>query len=73
MIARGGLRLRKGPGTNYDIILTIPNGTYLDCYGFLSGDDTWIYVGYYQEKSDIYFSGWVHSDYVKFECENWDD
>lgn len=38
-----GLNLRKGPGTNYDIIMEIPKGETVYVYG--RGDE-WCYVGY---------------------------
>lgn len=53
--ASSGLRMRTGPGTDYDIIRTLPNGTQLRCYGQQYG---WYYVKF----AGIY--GWLSADYA---------
>lgn len=53
--ASGGLVLRYGPSKSYNKILTIPDGTYLDVYGW-SGE--WCYVSYNNQN------GWVSASYL---------
>lgn len=53
--ASGGLVLRYGPSKSYNKILTIPDGTYLDIYGW-SGE--WCYVTYNNHN------GWVSANYL---------
>lgn len=59
--ADGGLRMRGGPGTDYDIIKIIPNNAYA---GTAESEEThpdWIYVSYDGE------SGWVSKEFVVYE------
>lgn len=50
-----GLRMRAGPGTEYDTLATIANGTALEA---LAKDGNWIFVQY----SNQY--GWMLTDYM---------
>ncbi len=44
-VVGGSLRMRQGPGTNYAVILSIPNGTQVQGQA-VSGNDEWLYVSY---------------------------
>lgn len=60
--ANGGLRLRSGPGTGYDILATAANG---DNVVIISESDGWYYVDYNLKR------GYMSKDYVIFkEREN---
>ena len=64
--ASGGLRLRRGPGTKYDIISVIPNGSVVFVCGSLKNNNSWYYVSYNDEKKGIrYGGGWVAAQYLK--------
>ena len=52
--ADGGLRMRQGPGADYEYIQMIPNGTAIRCYG---EQDGWRYVKYLGRF------GWASADY----------
>lgn len=56
-----GLRLRKGPGSNYDIIKNIPNGYPVKVIGYSSKASGWVYV----IETTYGVSGWVSSQYIK--------
>lgn len=56
-----GLYLRKGPGTNYDIIRTISNGYPVVVKGSSSSVAGWVYV----TDTTHGVSGWVSSAYLK--------
>ena len=53
-----GLRMRAGPGTEYDTLATIANSTALEA---LAKDGSWIFVKY----SNQY--GWMLTDYMTME------
>lgn len=55
------LNLRAGAGTNKDIILTIPKGDKVRCYGYYNkvGDTPWLYVAYGK------YTGFVSKTYLK--------
>lgn len=58
-----GLNVRKGPGTQYEIIKAITQGTTVTNYGYYSIDsngDRWLYV-MLQNKT----VGYIHSAYVR--------
>lgn len=57
-ITENGLRLRKGPGTNYQVITTLGKGIEVT---ILSTNGEW-----YQIKTNL-GSGWVHNDYLLLE------
>ncbi|WP_312093399.1 N-acetylmuramoyl-L-alanine amidase [Niallia sp.] len=57
-ITENGLRLRKGPGTNYQVITTLGKGIEVTILT-TSGD-------WYQIKTSL-GSGWVHNDYLLLE------
>lgn len=44
VIARGGLRLRGGPGTDFPILSTLPSGIELSVVGFEGADGAWARV-----------------------------
>lgn len=54
--ADGGLRLRSGPGTNHEKLLTIPNGTLISC---MEQKDSWIKTTYGGK------TGWVSQEFVQ--------
>lgn len=54
--ADGGLRLRKGPGENYEKLLTIPDGTQIAC---MEQKDGWVKTSYDNE------TGYVSQTYVQ--------
>ena len=54
--SEGGLNLRCGPGSDYDILLVIPDKTEVVEEGW---DGGWIYVKYDGEY------GWINSEFVK--------
>ncbi len=54
--SEGGLNLRCGPGSDYDILLVIPDKTEVVEEGW---DGGWIYVRYDGEY------GWINSEFVK--------
>lgn len=55
------LRLRAGAGTNKDIVLTIPKGEKVRCYGYHTtlGDTVWLYVAYKK------YTGFASKKYLK--------
>lgn len=55
------LRLRAGAGTNKDIVLTIPKGGKVRCYGYHTtlGDTVWLYVAYKK------YTGFASKKYLK--------
>ncbi|SLL32534.1 peptidoglycan binding domain-containing protein [Mycobacteroides abscessus subsp. abscessus] len=57
-ITDNGLRLRKGPGTNYQVITTLGKGIEVTV---VSTNGDW-----YQIKTSL-GSGWVHNDYLLLE------
>lgn len=46
VIAPSGLNIRYGAGTNKDILVTVPKGTAMKCYGYYTkvGNTLWYYV-----------------------------
>ena len=54
------LRLRTGAGTKKDIILVIPKGTKVKCYGYYNknGNTPWLLVQYSK------YEGYVSYDYI---------
>ncbi|MCR5781575.1 MAG: S8 family serine peptidase [Clostridia bacterium] len=64
-----GLRVRKGPGTEYDICCEIKKGTKFEVYDFCSGNKTlegygWTLIEYEENKF-----GWVNDAYVDYTLE----
>lgn len=55
------LNLRMGAGTNKGIVLTIPKGSAVRCYGYYTkvGSTTWLYVAYGK------YAGFVSKEYLK--------
>jgi N-acetylmuramoyl-L-alanine amidase len=51
-----GLRIRKGPGTSFQVIGSVKKGDVLQ---FKEKNENWIHITYKE------YDGWVHSDYVK--------
>ena len=56
-----GLRLRKGPGSNYDVIRVIRSGYPVKVTGYSSKVSGWVYV----TDTTHGVSGWVASAYIK--------
>lgn len=44
VVARGGLKLRGGPGTNFDVERVLPLGTELDVVAIAAQDPAWVRV-----------------------------
>lgn len=63
--ASGGLNMRKGPGTSYGIIKTLPTGTKATCYGYYSriGTDNWMLV--VAVVDNVKYTGYCISKYLK--------
>ena len=59
--AAEGLRLRKGPGSNYDVIRVIRKGYPVKVKGYSSKASGWVYV----TDTTHGVSGWVSSAYIK--------
>ncbi|WP_102274449.1 SH3 domain-containing protein [Cytobacillus massiliigabonensis] len=57
IISADGLRVRKGPGTNYEVIGTINKG---ENFSVLAADGDWI------QLATSYGNGWVSSEFVQF-------
>jgi uncharacterized protein YraI len=55
--ANGGLNLRAGPGSNYDVILVIPDNSTVTISTAVN-DEEWYYVAF--DGAD----GWVSKEYV---------
>jgi N-acetylmuramoyl-L-alanine amidase len=51
-----GLRIRKGPGTNFQVIGSVNKGDILQ---FKEKSENWVRISFKQ------YEGWVHSDYLK--------
>ncbi len=56
-----GLNIRKGPGTNYDVIGLIPISYPVKVIGYKSGVSGWVYV----EDTTYGYTGWVSTAYIK--------
>ena len=59
--AHAGVHLRKGPGTNYDVIRNVGNGFPVTVKGASSAVSGWVYV----TDTTHGVSGWVASAYLK--------
>ena len=57
LVTTGNVNMRSGPGTSYDVITTLQEGTKLTYGGQISGN--WYKVWYGSR------TGWVHRDYAK--------
>ncbi|MBQ9913927.1 MAG: SH3 domain-containing protein [Clostridia bacterium] len=60
-ITTNGLNLRKGPGTDYDVITLIPKNYPVKVIGYKSGVSGWAYV----TDMTYGYSGWVSTAYIK--------
>ena len=59
------LNLRNGAGINNNLLVTIPKGKHVTCYGYYSTFGCkWLYVEYYG-KNDILYTGFVCSSFLK--------
>lgn len=56
-----GLNIRKGPGTDYDIIGLIPISYPVKVIGYKSGVSGWVYV----QDTTYGYTGWVSSAYIR--------
>lgn len=61
VIARGGLKLRGGPGTNFDSDKTLPAGTELNVIEVDSHDPSWVRVDL---EADGLFDGYVFASFL---------
>jgi hypothetical protein len=61
VLARGGLRLRGGPGTNFDSERTLPVGTELNVVGASSQDPSWAHVDL---EADGLLDGYVFASFL---------
>lgn len=57
------LNMRAGPGTQYPVITTIPDGRSVDIYG-CEGGLNWCDVSWRGNR------GWVYSDYLNYSYQN---
>ncbi len=55
------LNIRKGPGTDYDVVALIPKGYPVKVIGYKNGVSGWVYV----TDTTYGYSGWVSSAYIK--------
>lgn len=63
--AAQALNVRDGAGTNAKILVTIPKGTKVKCYGYYTqnGNTTWLYVQFtYKETT---YTGFVSTRYLE--------
>ncbi|MBM7660701.1 N-acetylmuramoyl-L-alanine amidase [Bacillus mesophilus] len=51
-----GLRIRKGPGTSFQVVGSVNKGDVLE---FKEKSESWVHISFKD------YDGWVHSDYVK--------
>ena len=70
----GYANVRKGAGSNFEIVGKIENGTRIDTYGSIKNNknEKWYYITYSENNEKL--SGWTHDsnisfDYKKFETE----
>ena len=63
--AAHALNVRDGAGTNAKILVTIPNGTKVKCYGYYTqnGETTWLYVQFTYEETT--YTGFVSTRYLE--------
>ena len=63
--AAQALNVRDGAGTSAKILVTIPKGTKVRCYGYYTqnGDTTWLYVQFTYEGTT--YTGFVSTRYLK--------
>ena len=59
VIARSGLKLRKGPGTEYDDNATLPAGMLVSALGRM---DSWIKV---DREGDGHADGFMHGAFLE--------
>lgn len=59
------LNMREDAGTKYSILVTIPKGTKVQCYGYysLSGVYKWLYV--VAQVGGVWYTGFVSKAYLK--------
>ena len=55
------LNMRNGAGTNYSVMVEIPNKATVQCYGYFTG--SWLYVRY--ETSSKVYEGFCNKSYLK--------
>lgn len=62
--AEKALNVRDGAGTNAKILVTIPEGTKVRCYGYYTqnGETTWLYVQFTYEETT--YTGFVSTRYL---------
>lgn len=61
--SQNGLRLRTGPGTEFDTIQVLALGTLLEP---IEKKDKWILASVLDEAGQTNVTGWVHSSFVAF-------
>jgi len=61
-----GLKLRSGPGSDYEVIYTLKNKTSVEVIGVSTADNKWVCVVYpgMHEKLGRNLVGWLHRDYL---------
>lgn len=60
----GYLNMRKGPGTNYDLVVSVPNGTKVE---YISTSGKWYYVSC--TVNGTAYKGYMYSSYVALDNE----
>lgn len=69
VVANGGLNIRNGavgaPGKNKDVLVTIPNGYKVRCYGYYTevSGVKWLYVQF--AYNNVNYTGFASSKYLK--------
>ncbi len=62
--ANGGLNMRNGAGTGKALMVTIPNGTKVRCYGYYTAVSGVKWLCVVATVSGVQYTGFVHSGYL---------
>ena len=60
VVAKGGVRLRTGPDSGYDMITVMPHDAQVIEVGYDDIQSGWIYINYKD------YHGWASTEYIKF-------
>lgn len=63
-VIANGLNVRDGAGTNYKVLVTIPKGTQVKCFGYYTqvGKTKWLYVQFVH--NGIKYTGYCSANYL---------
>lgn len=56
-----GLNVRDGAGTSYKVLVAIPNGKRVECYGYYTG--SWLYIAF--EQNGTKYIGFASKDWLR--------